>query len=231
VALQCACDGGVVRRAQDQREVAGRPATPRGRGRQIGGRPVMVAISCRSTAAAPRLPPPAARIARPATFMSSEIETVRRVALTGGAGAFDELAVRRRRPGVVRRRAAPTSPPGPCRSQAGSAPSPARRRCARIGMPWRERGPNSRRPGAAARAGSSSTNAGWETPMIAVRVAACGSWTMTASVSGSTHCRSRAASPGSASVPAGTRLDDPPANSSCPPADRHSHRHRRAPTR
>ena len=37
---------------------------------------VMVDISCRSTAAAPRLPPPAARMARPAAFMSSEIDTV-----------------------------------------------------------------------------------------------------------------------------------------------------------
>ena len=184
----------------------------------------MVAISWRSTAAAPRLPPPAARIARPAAFMSSEIEMVLRVALAGGAGAVDELAVRRRGPGARRGcRAAPTSPPGPCRSRAASAPSPGRRRCARSGRPWRGRGPSetTRR---SCSAGSSSTNAGWETPTIAVRVAACGSWTMTAPVSGSTHCRSRAASPGSASVPAGRGFTIRRRYSSCPPVERQSHR-------
>ena len=51
--------------------------------------------------------------------------------------------------------------------------------------------------------GSSRMNAGCVTPTIAVSVERCGSWTMTAPVSGSCHWRSRAASPGRASVPAG----------------------------
>ena len=76
VALQGAGDDGVVRRAEDHGEVARLQPARRGRGRPRGVPRVMVDISWRSTAAAPRLPPPAARIARPAAFMSSEIDTV-----------------------------------------------------------------------------------------------------------------------------------------------------------
>ena len=86
---------------------------------------------------------------------------------------------------------------------ASTRPQPVTRRCCSIG--------------------SSRTNAGWVTPVIAVRVAVCGSWTMTAPDSGSTHCRSLAASPGSARVPAGRGLTIRRRKRSCPPAERHAH--------
>lgn len=57
--------------------------------------------------------------------------------------------------------------------------------------------------------GSSRMNAGWVTPTMAVRVAWCESWIITAPLSGSNHYRSRAASPGRAKVPAGRGLHDP----------------------
>ena len=146
----------------------------------------MVAISCRSTAAAPRLPPPAARIARPATFMSSEIDTVDAWRSPAGPARSTsspyvvEAQEPERLPCCSHQSARPLPESGSVRSITWTeAIRPERHAVART------------RPQETTRrscsAGSSSTNAGWETPTIAVRVAACGSWTMTASVSGSTH--------------------------------------------
>ena len=162
----------------------------------------MVAISWRSTAAAPRLPPPAARIARPAAFMSREIEMV--LAWRSPAGPARSMSS----PYVVE---AQESSWLPCCDHQSARPLPESGSVRSI--TWSEAMRPERQAVASTRpqlttrrscsAGSSSTNAGWVTPTIAVRVAACGSWTITAPVSGSTHCRSRAASPGSARVPAG----------------------------
>ena len=183
----------------------------------------IVDISCRSTAAAPRLPPPAARIARPAVLMSSEIEIV--LAWRSPAGPARSTSS----PYVVD---AHVSARLPCCSHQSARPLPESGSVR--SMTWSEaRRPErqavaSTRPQLTTRrscsAGSSSTKAGWETPTIAVRVAACGSWTMTAPVSGSTHWRSRAASPGSASVPAGRGLTTRRRYSSWPPVERQSQR-------
>lgn len=71
--------------------------------------------------------------------------------------------------------------------------------------------------------GSRSTNAGCVTWRTEVRVPAAGSWTIPAPVMGSSNSRSRAMSPGSASVPTGRGVTTRRRYSNCPPVDFHIH--------
>ena len=72
-------------------------------------------------------------------------------------------------------------------------------------------------------AGSRSTNAGCRISHTTVSVPWCGSWIIPAPVSGSMCSRSRAMSPGKASVPAGRGATIRRRYSSCPPVVRQSH--------
>ncbi len=162
-------------------------------------------MCCRRIAAEPRLPPPAARIALPEDFRSTEIETV--LACRSPAGP-----ARSTRSAYVREAQDPSCSPLRSHQSANPFPESGRVRsitCKDASLPDRHAVARTRPQVTTRRscsAGSRSTNAGWVTATIAVRVAACGSWIMTAPVSGSTHCRRRAASPGSARVPAGRGL-------------------------
>ena len=180
-------------------------------------------ISWRSTAAAPFIPPPAVRIARAAARMSSATEKV--VACRSPAGPARSMSSAytvevhdpSARPCSDHHSARPLPESGSVRSST----------CTRAIRPDRQQVASTRPQPVTRRScslGSSSTNAGCVTVSTAVRVWACGSWIIAASVAGSRYSRSAAASPGRASVPAGRGLTIRARNSSCPPVMRQTQR-------
>ena len=160
-------------------------------------------ISCRSAAAAPRMPRPCRRMYPRAALRSSDRAT--RVRCVEAAGAQVRIS------SSYSRTAHWSAFFVPCCSHQPVMPAPESG--SEISSTWMRAMPPAFASEARARpqpctrracsSGERSTYAGWRTRATAVRVPSCGSWTMAVPVSASMWKRRAAASPGRAMVPAG----------------------------